>query len=212
MQRPRLVDLFCGAGGCSQGYYDAGFHVVGVDIKAQPRYPFEFIQADALDFIARCGDRFDAFHASPPCQKFLRSGLVNKEKYPDLIAPTRDLFLQWRKPYVIENVIDAPLRNPIILNGLLFSLRVLRDRAFECNFPVPQPVLPLFTGKVAKMGRPPKEGEYIAVVGHFSGADYARAAMGTPWMVKSEMAQAIPPAYTHYIGKHLFDHLRKTVR
>lgn len=209
MHKPRLIDLYCGAGGCSKGYQEAGFHVTGVDNKPQPHYcGDDFVQADALEFLKRHGHQFDAYSASPPCQRYLRGGLFDKNNHPALIEPTRDLFLSFGKPFVIENVPDAPLRNPIILAGTLFGLKVLRQRAFECSFPVPQPPLPEFTGKVAKMGRPPKEGEYIAPVGHFSGVPYARTAMGIPWMRQLELAQAIPPAYTKYIGDHLMRHLQ----
>src|SRR4051794_16680153 len=120
---PRLLDLFCGAGGCSVGYHRAGFDVVGIDIAPQPHYPFEFIQADALTaldlFGMRIGD-FDAVHASPPCQSYSVSCNYrpeNRTKYPDLVAPTRELLYEIGLPYVIENVPGAPLHSPIMLCG-----------------------------------------------------------------------------------------------
>src|SRR5512139_2836909 len=110
---PRLLDLFCGAGGAAMGYYRAGFDVVGVDIKPMPRYPFEFHQADALEYGAAHGAEFDAIHASPPCQKYsmitIVHGLSVVDSHPDLIDATRKLLMQIGRPFVIENVINAPL-------------------------------------------------------------------------------------------------------
>ena len=116
---PRLLDLFCGAGGAGMGYHRAGFEVVGVDIKPQPRYPFEFHQADALTFVAEYGDRFDAVHASPPCQRFsdLAKRNGNADEWPDLIEPLRPILRMIGRPYVIENVEGAPLRDPAMLCG-----------------------------------------------------------------------------------------------
>lgn len=141
--RPRLLDLFCGAGGCSKGYADAGFDVVGVDKEKQSRYPFTFIQADALKYLAECGHCFDAIHASPPCQLFspLRH-LPNfkKNAHEDLIEPTRAALIATGKPYVIENVPGAPLIEPFTLCGTMFGLRtdcgaeLRRHRLFETNW------------------------------------------------------------------------------
>jgi DNA (cytosine-5)-methyltransferase 1 len=146
--RPRILDLFCGAGGAGMGYHRAGFDVVGVDLAPQPHYPFEFSQSDALawlDYPLTLGLRFDAIHASPPCQAYsamsaCRPGLA--DQYPDLVAPTRELLEATGLPYVIENVPRAPLRDPVTLCGHMFGLPLYRHRLFEANFPIDQPEHP----------------------------------------------------------------------
>ena len=130
MTRPRLLDLFSGAGGAAMGYHEAGFDVVGVDIDPQPRYPFEFHQADALTFPL---DGYDAIHASPPCQAYTQLG---KGEHPRLIEPIRVRLQSAGVPYVIENVVGAPLRNPVKLCGSTFGLHVKRHRLFETNVPM----------------------------------------------------------------------------
>lgn len=152
--KPRLLDLFCGAGGCSVGYERAGFDVVGVDLNPQPRYPFEFRQVDAIDVLnhLRCGglrrDNFDAIHASPPCQDYSAAmAHLSSGDFPRLIEPVRDLLVEIGLPWVIENVVGAPLpiqsdlfgAHGVELCGTMFDLRVYRHRLFECSFPVGQP-------------------------------------------------------------------------
>ena len=134
--KPRLLDLFCGAGGCSVGYYRAGFEVVGVDIVPQPNYPFEFYQADALGFDFDPG-WFHAVHASPPCQAYSSLRGFTTTEYPQLIEYVRELLIQTGLPYVIENVVGAPLINPIRLCGSSFGLKVWRHRLFETSFQIP---------------------------------------------------------------------------
>lgn len=139
MTRPRLLDLFCGAGGGGYGYHLAGFDIVGVDIVAQPRYPFAFVQADALEYVAAHGREFDAIHASPPCQKFTALGRLHAAngyyaRHVDLIAETRQALRRLGLPYVIENVPGAPLENPVMLCGSMFGLRVYRHRIFETSW------------------------------------------------------------------------------
>ena len=136
--KPRILDLFCGAGGCSVGYERAGFDVVGVDIAPQPNYPFGFVQADALAALEVVPlTTVDAIHASPPCQAFslatLYHGRENAEKYPDLIEPVRKLLLDTGLPFVIENVPGAPIRHDVLLCGEMFGLRVHRHRYFETH-------------------------------------------------------------------------------
>lgn len=136
--RPKLLDLFCGAGGAAMGYYRAGFDVVGIDIEPQPFYPFEFIQADALEPPVRLDD-FAMTHASPPCQAYVAmsnrwrgaGGLADQR--PDLVGAVRDMLETSGRPYVIENVRGAPLRNALTLTGEMFGLRVHRPRLFECS-------------------------------------------------------------------------------
>ncbi|MGH8010587.1 MAG: DNA cytosine methyltransferase, partial [Candidatus Binatia bacterium] len=140
MKRPLLLDLFCGAGGAAMGYYNAGFRVIGVDVNPMPRYPFEFHQYDAFDFLEAYGHGFDAIHASPPCQHYSdlahRNG--NADDWPDLLSDVRIALASAGRPYVIENVEGAPLSNPIWLCGVQFpGLRVIRHRGFESNFSIP---------------------------------------------------------------------------
>lgn len=199
----KVLDICCKAGGTSMGYYRAGFEVVGVDIEPQPKFPFKFIQADGLKFLAEHAHEYDLISVSPPCQEYSKSTEQWKKEgreYPDLISDFRKLLTESGKPYVIENVPGAPLINPIFLNGAMFGLFVHRPRYFECNFPVIQPWMPVVPRPV-KMGRPVKEGDYIQPVGHFSGVPYARRQMQIDWMGVHELAQAIPPAYTEYIGR-----------
>jgi DNA (cytosine-5)-methyltransferase 1 len=206
------------------GYHRAGFDlIVGVDNRNQPRYPFYFIQGDVFDVLAKMGlnsfgsfgaqdsegrtwslSDFDLIHASPPCQFVTKAGQQWRNagrEYPDLLAPTRVSLKSVERPYVIENVPGAPLENPIMLNGAFCGLRVKRDRFFECSFPIDQPLL-LMDDSSAKMGRPwdARKGQLFYPVGHFSGVAAARVAMGIPWMTQAELSQAIPPAYTEYIG------------
>lgn len=200
----KLLDLFSGAGGAAMGYYRAGFtEIVGVDIKPQPRYPFEFVQGDALEYLAEHGGEFDFIHASPPCQAYTKAQKIMKNIHPDLVEPTRKLLKATGKPYVIENVPGAPLINPVMLIGTMFNLLTIRPRLFECNFNVPFVLFPVPGNRQAKMGRSPKEGEYIQPVGNFSGIEYAKRAMGIDWMTRDELKEAIPPAYTEWIGRQL---------
>src|SRR5690606_11269994 len=141
MTRPRLLDTYSCGGGAGYGYHLAGFDVVGVDIDPQPNYPFEFIQASALDVLAdrEFVSQFDAIHASPPCQAYTPLNAYNKKDYPDLVDETRELLEASGLPYVIENVPPAPLRDPAILCGKTLGLPMYRHRAFETNFPLPVP-------------------------------------------------------------------------
>jgi DNA (cytosine-5)-methyltransferase 1 len=201
----RLLDAFCGGGGAGMGYSRAGFDVVGIDIKPQPHYPFEFIQADALEYIAQHGTEFDAIHASPPCQAYTKAGRQwrgSGKEYADLIDATRKALQETSKPYVIENVPGAPLIDSILLNGAMFGMLIHRDRYFETSFDIPFFLLPSAMRPV-KMGRPINPGDVIQPVGHFSNVAYARKQMGIDWMSQRELSQAIPPAYTEYIGAHL---------
>ena len=215
---PRLLDLFCGAGGAAMGYHRAGFEVVGVDIEPQPRYPFEFFQDDALGYLEALirvevlegVEEFDAIHASPPCQAFSKAQALQGNEHPDLITPLRPLLKPTGLPWVIENVPGAPLVDPVVLEGQMFEgLRVHRPRWFEANWPLAVPFLrgPRPASNV-KMGRRLMAGEWIQPVGHFSDVPEARRAMGIEWMNRNELSEAIPPAYTELIGHQLLQHLR----
>ena len=209
--RPRLLDLFCGGGGASMGYWLAGFEVVGVDIGKRGRYPFAHFQADALEFVRMYGRDFDAIHASPPCQAYSRLAARHPEReYPDLIEPTREALQATGKPYVIENVPEAPLIEPVVLCGSSFFLgtndeqyQLRRHRAFETNWPL--------------MGRSccHDERPVISVAGHAGRASRnlsgttleRREAMRIPWLASDAIAEAIPPDYAHEIGWQLRNYL-----
>lgn len=209
MKRPLLLDLFCGAGGCAMGYHRAGFDVVGVDIKKQPRYPFRFIQGDAMEYLAnKRGRGFQVIHASPPCQRYseVTRANGNQENYPDLVAPCRDLLAAIGKPWVIENVPFAPLGISVMLCGTYFGLRVIRHRLFESSRMLMSPGRSCShppRGAVGRAGvRGKKVGDWISVAGDVD-RKVASHAMGIDWMTRHELAQAIPPAYTEFIGRQL---------
>jgi DNA (cytosine-5)-methyltransferase 1 len=197
--RPVALDLFCGAGGAGMGYWLAGFDVVGVDIEPQRRYPFRFIQADALTFPV---SGFDLIHASPICKSYSATAVLNGASHPRQVEAVRERVAGSGVPYVIENVPGAPLRSPVMLCGAMFpGLRVYRHRLFEASFRIRVPPEPEHRWPLAKMGRPVRPGEFMQPVGHFSDVSAARAAMQIPWMVRDELAQAIPPAYTLHVGR-----------
>lgn len=207
--RPRLLDLFCGGGGASMGYWLAGFEVVGVDIGKRGRYPFAHFQADALEFVRLYGRDFAAIHASPPCQAYSRLAARHPEReYPDLIAPTRESLQATGRPYVIENVPEAPLVDPVVLCGSAFLLgtedyQLRRHRAFETNWP-------LLVPSCSHDERP-----VISVAGHAGRASRnmsgttleRREAMRIPWLSSDALAEAIPPDYACRIGVHLLAYL-----
>jgi len=204
----RLLDLFCGAGGAAMGYHRAGFEVIGVDINPQPRFPFEFHQADALSYPL---DRFDVVHASPPCQRFSIANKIhgNQEKYLNLIIPIRKRLLDWGGFYIIENVPGALLINPIILCGLMFGLKIIRHRLFETKPFILAPPHPPHRNITTKSSRTyscfANGATHITMVGHnFSRKDAVKALGGDcDWMTRKELSQIIPPAYTEYIGKQI---------
>jgi DNA (cytosine-5)-methyltransferase 1 len=200
----KALDLYCCGGGASIGLHQAGFDVTGVDISHQKHYPFHFIQSDVLELSIDFLRQFDFIWASPPCQKYTMAGTqwrIEGKEYPDLIDPTRQMLIKSGRPYVIENVPGAPLKNPIMLCGAMFGLRTYRHRLFETNFPVVQPPHPEHVAKNAKMGRRPKEDEFLQIVGHFSGVQLAREIMGLPHLNQYELAQAIPPVYSKYLAE-----------
>jgi DNA (cytosine-5)-methyltransferase 1 len=207
MIKPVLLDLFCGAGGAAKGYLDAGFTVIGVDNVEQPRYRGDaFMKADALEFLTEHGHEYDAIHASPPCQRY--SGMSrNRSAHPDLYGPTRDGLHAIGKPFIIENVIGAPYHYGFVLCGSMFGLVVRRHRNFETSW---LEFLPLRC-EHALQGRP------ITVTGHGGGTQRPHSWKGVkaewpqymqmPWATPEECTQAIPPAYTEYIGRSLMEQL-----
>jgi DNA (cytosine-5)-methyltransferase 1 len=194
------------------GYHLAGFEVVGVDIDPQPRYPFEFHQADALKFLLENWQDFDAFHASPPCQAHSNAQRIMGNDHPDFIAATRSAFELIGRPWVIENVPGAPLRDPIILCGAMFGLETYRHRLFESNASLDAPPWhPEHGTPTTKMGRAPKPGEFMHIVGNFSGVDRAREVMGMDWATRDGLREAIPPAYSEWVGRQLLAHIKSEV-
>lgn len=218
------------------GYHRAGFDVVGVDIEPQPRYPFEFHQADALTFpleyiwdthndhYVTAGDFgywapdhferrvFDAIHASPVCKGWTKAKSIHghKEWYPMTQIPAiREKLQKSGVPYVIENVVGAPLSNPFMLCGTMFGLRVYRHRQFEANFLVPSLRHPRHIGSTNSHRGMGKGGAFVCVAGHNFLMGEAKEAMGIDWMVQAEISQAIPPAYTEFIGEQMLQQARK---
>jgi DNA (cytosine-5)-methyltransferase 1 len=205
----RLLDLFCGAGGAATGYHQAGFEVVGVDSKPQKRYPFEFHQADALDFLAEYGHLFDVIHASPPCQRFssLKSSW-NARLHKDLLTPTLAALAMLSIPWVVENVPGAPMPVTVILCGSMFGLgsngaQLRRHRLFAASVslgltPPHQhggPVIGVYGGHGRDRRRKTSPQNYSI--------DARREAMGIDWMTGAELSQAVPPAYTEWVGRQL---------
>lgn len=216
-RKPLLLDLYCCAGGCSRGYVQAGFEVVGVDLDPQPHYPYTFVQDDTLhvlDVLLSGGQwngytlsDFDAFHASPPCQAFSLASYFHHShgRHLDLIGPTRSRLQATGKPYIIENVPNAPVEKAVTLCGAMFGLRTYRHRLFESNLLLFQPAHPRHVVRAAGPGTIAKPDEFWSVGGHFGHKDEAQRALGIDWMTTThEIAQAIPPAYTHYLGLQVF--------
>ncbi len=189
------------------GYLRAGFdEIVGIDIEPQPRYPFKFVQADALEYLREHGREFDAIHASPPCQKFSLARLIHGVgNHKDLLTPARDAFKEMGLTnWVIENVPGAPMQPHYILCGSQFNQPQLRrHRFFEFGF-TPDLVLlpPCAHHRIT-----------ISVFGHgghiYNGVEKWKRVMGIDWMTRDELAQAIPPAYTKFIGSILLDYLKR---
>lgn len=204
--KPKILDLYCGGGGASYGYELGGWDVVGVDLNPQPKYRGKFIQAEAIEFVKANYHKFDAIHASPPCQAYSMASMQFRQsgkEYVDLIEDTRRELIKTGLPYVIENVPGSPLIDPIELCGSMFGMRTYRHRLFESNIELKCPPHPKHVSPNAKMGRPVKEGEFIQYVGHFSGVKLVQEMTGLSWLGQKELAQSIPPQYTKYIGEQL---------
>ena len=207
-----MLDLYCKAGGASAGYARAGFEVIGVDIKKQKRYPYQFIQADALEILADKDfiSQFDVIAASPPCQthsatKHLRNAQGKSTNKIDLIPQTREGLIASGKIYIIENVPGAPLIDPVVMCGSSFGLKVRRHRQFESNVKL--------TGLSCNhklQGKP--VGVYGSMRDEIPGGGHtaksleeAREAMGIDWMLWGDLVEAIPPIYTEYLGKQIME-------
>lgn len=228
IDHPRLLDTFCCAGGATKGYQRAGFYVVGVDIEPQPHYcGDEFYQADAFDFIREHGTKYDVIHASPPCQAYSEcTPMAYRKKHPDLIASVRAALQTTRRPFVIENVENARalLINPVMLCGSMFGLQVWRHRYFEIYPPMFILTPPCKHDRspvtLCKAGSNSRRVRRLPVLisgttsraykngGRFEfTADECRDASGLTWMTRKEMDEAIPPAYTQFVGGWLMRYL-----
>lgn len=221
----KLLDLYCGAGGAAYGYHLAGYDVTGVDRAPQPRYPFKFVRADALEYLYAHGHEYDLVHASPPCQRYSEATpLRNRAQHPDLIAPTRAALRATGKPYIIENVENAraQLLNPIKLCGTMFGLLLWRHRYFETWPPIAPPAVACHhTRGIVQVTINGEERAVAYPVLCTGGADGPRSgkrhlrprqpvvevrwAMELPWMTQAELSEAIPPAYTHWLGARMID-------
>ena len=217
-KRPRLLDLFCGAGGATKGYQRAGFYVVGVDIKPQPHYcGDEFYQADALTYPL---EGFDAYHASPPCQYYSRLRhlpWLKNRVYWRSVPPVIELFKRLLPPWVIENVEDCwDMPDSFVVCGASIGLSLYRHRRFLTSFPVMlyshQPHKAVIVSGRASLGKRHhgqqgfREINRQSIAGHSSytgDTERRKEVMGIDWMTGDELSQAIPPIYTEYIGKYL---------
>ncbi len=204
----KALDLFCCCGGMSKGFHDAGFECTGIDITDNHNYPYFFGHYDVFNLPLEVFEQFDLIHASPPCQHYFYG--INQEhrnNFPDLIDKTRQLLLKTGKPFIIENIPNAPLRKDLILCGEMFGLRVIRHRIFEINgFKVPQPLHPKHKPPIAK-----NRSYYAQVAGH-GGNSYSfkmgdhKNAMGIDWVSKKEhLTQMIPPKYAEYIARQFLN-------
>lgn len=217
MNRPLLFDGFCGASGAGKGYENAGWHTVGCDIDPKPlrHNPHECYQGDVLTVLDTLLDGgmwhgyrlsdFQAIHCSPPCQEYTVLRARHPEKhYPDLIMPTRERLLTSGKAWIIENVIHAPLNYGVMLCGGMFGLRTYRHRRFESSHLIFQPSHPRHTVRTATKQRRAAwdAGMNVSITGSV-GTYLAREAMGIDWMTSDGLSQAIPPAYTHWLGVQL---------
>jgi DNA (cytosine-5)-methyltransferase 1 len=221
-----VLDTYCCSGGMAMGYYLAGYDVVGVDIDPQPNYPFTFVQCDAIEYIRAHGHEFDLGHGSPPCQAYTPLNAYNHKVYPDLIGPTREAFEAVGLPYVIENVEAAApeLRDPTLLCGPMFGLRVYRHRLFETNWGLTVPPHPKHVERCTRNGYlPTPERPFMSIHGGKHSRAWQRAAcdaMGMPWIKVPEDArmdriqagirevcEAIPPRYAQWIGERAAEHI-----
>lgn len=200
----RILDLFCGAGGAAVGLHRAfpDAEIVGVDVRPMPRYPFTFVQGDALEFDLT---GFDFVWASPPCQAYTPLRAVAKFAYPDYVGDIRAALITSGNPWIIENVPQAPLLSGIELCGGMFGLRVYRHRRFEASWMLMQPEHPrhVIRSTGTQRGRKAhyEAGGHITITGDVG--TYCAAAMGIDWMNGNELSQAIPPAYSQYLAQFI---------
>jgi DNA (cytosine-5)-methyltransferase 1 len=226
VSRPKLLDLFCCEGGAALGYDRAGWDVLGVDLDPRfaKRYPFQFVTADAIEFVTLFSHEFDAIHASPPCQhaSIATSG-IDRSRYPHLIEPTRAALIASGLPYIIENVKGAALRNPLTLCGSMFDLtatdddgtpvRLERHRLFESNILLSAP-RPDFHDKAVQVAgsyggarRDKVEARQVRHGGYVPSIPVQQRLLGIDHMTQHGMHQSLPPAYTEWLGAQLLAHI-----
>lgn len=206
--KPRLLEAFCGGGGTSKGFADAGWLVDGVDCERQPGYPYpdRFHRGDAIEFIYDHGHKYQAITGGPVCKWYSKTARINNVDHPQQIPATRAAMRASGKLYVIENVEEAEdeLIDPMMLCGQDFGLHTYRHRLFESNVRLTRPCRHAeHLEPTVKMGRPIKPGDYYHAVGNFSGVEYVRADMGVWWMNRLQISQCIPPAYAEHVGRQL---------
>jgi DNA (cytosine-5)-methyltransferase 1 len=221
--KPKLLDLFCCAGGAAKGYTDAGFEVVGVDLFPQPHYPYEFHQGDAIEYLKAHFQEFDVIHASPPCQTYSKTKTLHKNVHPDLVAPTREALIASGKPWVMENVVGAPLLDPLQPCGTEFDmtaddvdgvkLKLVRHRLFESTMKIHgnggcRHDKTIQTATIYGAGggwtpahrdNPERRGGYIPAT------TVIQKILDIDWMNKHEMSQVVPPKFAEFIGRQIID-------
>lgn len=219
--KPVLLDIGCCQGGAARGYQHAGFYVVGVDTRPQPRYiGDEFIQADGFEILVSLRNDFGWFelingqivqpaavHTSWPCQGYTECQRIQGREHPKLIESGRELLDKIGLPYVQENVDSAETRqvmkDPVMLCGAAFGLHTYRHRLFESNITLTAPEHPQHLHSTVKMGRPLQRGDWYHAVGNFSNVPWVREDLGCDWMTRDGLRECVPPAYTEYLGRHL---------
>jgi DNA (cytosine-5)-methyltransferase 1 len=201
----RALITYCCQGGDSMGWHLAGFDVTGVDKDPQPRYPFPFIQGDAIEYIKAHGHEYDLIAGSPPCQYYTLCQRIQGREHPALIPPTREAMQSTGRPWVMENVEEArpELRDPVMLCGASFGLHTYRHRLFESPLPLASPEHRPHEHRTVKMGRPLQEGDWYHAVGNFSNVPYVKRDMGVEWMSRDGIRECIPPAYTLFLGEQV---------
>lgn len=205
----KALDLFCGAGGAAMGLHRAGFEVTGVDIKPQKRFPFHFIQGDALDADL---NGYDFAWASPPCQRYTRAqnAAKNAHSHPDLIPAIREKLKAWGGPWIIENVVGAPLIVPVVVCGLALNLKVKRHRLFESNLNIHGTVCPSHAQDYYVIfGHECRNRRHGKAAGRKNKIAVGREAMGIDWMTRGELSEAIPPAYSEFLGRQVIDAVKR---
>jgi DNA (cytosine-5)-methyltransferase 1 len=216
----RVLVTYCCQGGDSMGWHLAGFDVTGVDKDPQPRYPFPFIQGDAVEYIRAHGHEYDVVAGSPPCQWYSRTWKIQQREHPALIGPTREAMQSTGRPWVMENVEEArdDMRSPVMLCGASFALHTYRHRLLEASFPLTAPEHREHAHPVVKMGRPLKsraqyaalgqdrDGDWYHAVGNFSNVPYVKADMGVPWMSRDGIRECIPPVYGYWVALQFLAH------